>query len=62
MIDTTVRNRFEQELYSIRLAYTIGMFSKKYALNKFRNLYAKTFGVISAIYNEMSYNNFEDVF
>lgn len=54
--------KFAQELYSIRLAYTIGVFSKEYARNKFRNLYAHTFGVFSGIYREMFVCNFEEYF
>lgn len=62
MIDAITMNKFTQELYSIRLAYTIGVFSREYALNKFRNLYARTFGVFSAIYNEMNMFNIEECF
>ena len=62
MYDATTMIKFKQELDSIRLAYTIGVFSKQYARNKFRNLYAYTFGIFSGIYREMSFGNFEECF
>ena len=62
MYDATTMIKFKQELDSIRLAYTIGVFSKQYARNKFRNLYAYTFGILSGIYREMSFGNFEECF
>lgn len=49
-----MKDKFSQELYSIRLAYNIGVFSKEYARNKFALLYARTFGGASGIYREMA--------
>ena len=57
-----MKDKFSQELYSIRLAYNIGVFSKKYARNKFARLYAETFGVASGIYREMALGDFEECF
>lgn len=54
--------KFRQDLESIRLAYSIGVFSKEYARNKFRILYAQTFGVYSGIYREMSLGDWEECF
>ncbi len=54
--------KFIQDLYSIRLAYNISVFSKEYARNKFALLYAKTFGVCSSTYYEMRLCNFEECF
>lgn len=55
-------NKFRQELYSIQLAYKIGVFSKEYARNKFAHLYAETFGIFSGIYREMNLCDFEECF
>ena len=57
-----MKDKFSQELYSIRLAYNIGVFSKKYARNKFARLYAETFGGNSGIYREMRLGDFEECF
>ena len=54
--------KFRQNLESIKLAYNIGVFSKKYARNKFALLYARTFGVASGIYREMELCDFEECF
>lgn len=40
-----MKDKFSQELYSIRLAYNIGVFSKKYA---------RTFGGASGIYRGLA--------
>ena len=56
------KDKFRQELYSIRLAYKIGVFSKEYARNKFAILYAKTFGAYSGICREMALGNYEECF
>lgn len=60
MYDIETMNKFIQQKDSIRLAYEIGVFSLEYAQNKMRRLYAETFGVCSAIYAEMAYNNFTE--
>ena len=57
-----MKDKFTQELYSIRLAYNIGVFSKEYARNKFALLYANTFGGVSGIYREMALCDFEECF
>ena len=57
-----MKDKFSQELYSIRLAYNIDVFSKKYARNKFARLYAETFGVASGVYREMALCDFEECF
>ena len=62
MYDRIAMQKFKQDLYSIRLAYTIGVFSYEYARNKFAILYANTFGVYSAIYREMILSNFAPCF
>ena len=62
MYNTTTMIKFKQNLDSIRLAYNIGVFSKEYAKNKFRLLYAYTFGVYSGIYREMMFGDFEECF
>ena len=54
--------KFRQNLESIRLAYNIGVFSKKYARNKFARLYAETFCGASGIYMAMSLCDFEECF
>lgn len=51
--------KFKQDYESIKLAYRIGVFSYKYAINKIRILYAKTFGVYSGIYQELALCDFE---
>lgn len=56
------REKFKQNLDSIRLAYNIGVFSKEYARNKFAHLYAETFGIFSGIYREMNLCDFEECF
>lgn len=61
-MNATTMIKFKQELDSIRFAYVIGVFSKEYARNKFRNLYAYTFGVFSGIYREMAFGDFEECF
>lgn len=62
MLSEKERLKFQQDKYSIRLAYKIGVFSKKYAKCKFAKLYADTFGVFSGIYMEMSLGEFEECF
>ena len=57
-----MKDKFSQELYSIRLAYNIGVFSKEYARNKFALLYARTFGGAYGIYREMALCDFEECF
>lgn len=54
--------KFKQDMDSIRLAYRIGVFSKEYARNKFRYLYARTFGGFSDIYREMQFGEWEECF
>ena len=54
--------KFRQDFDSIKLAYSIGVFSKEYAKNKFRNLYAQTFGVCTGIYREMCLGDWEEPF
>ena len=60
MYNTVEMKKFKQDLDSIKLAYRIGVFSHKYAINKVRHLYAKTFGICSGIYWEMAFGNFEE--
>lgn len=55
-------DKFKQDLESIRLAYSIGVFSREYARNKFALLYANTFGAASGIYMEMCLSDFEPCF
>ena len=62
MYDAKAMRKFTQELYSIRLAYAIGVFSYEYARNKFAHLYAETFGVCSGIYREMQLSNWQPCF
>lgn len=60
MYDAIVMTKFSQDLNSIKLAYKIGVFSRKYALNKIRRLYSTTFGIYSGIYRELALCNFEE--
>lgn len=62
MLSEKERLKFQQDKYSIRLAYEIGVFSKEYAKRKFAILYADAFGVFSGIYMEMSLGNFKECF
>lgn len=60
MLTPIEKKIFSQNLHSIKLAYRIGVFSKEYAINKISRLYAQTFGVCSAIYQEMTLDNWEE--
>lgn len=60
MYDTATMIKFRKDLNSIKLAYKIGVFSHKYAINKIALLYANTFGIFSGIYREMAISNFEE--
>ena len=62
MYDYENMRKFCQNRDSIKLAYTIGVFSKEYARNKFARLYAETFGAFSAIYRELVLCDFEECF
>jgi len=62
MYDAIAMKKFRENLYSIRLAYKIGVFSYEYARNKFAHLYANTFGVFSDIYREMMLSNWQPCF
>ena len=57
-----MKDKFYKELYSIRLAYNIGVFSKEYARNKFALLQARTFGGAFVIYREIALCDFEEWF
>lgn len=60
MLTPVEQKKFLQNLHSIKLAYSIGVFSENYARMRMRDLYARTFGVFSGIYREMSFCNFEE--
>lgn len=62
MLNKEEMRKFQQDLYSIRLAWQIGVFSYEYARNKFARLYAQTFGVFSGIYREMMFSDFAPCF
>ena len=62
MYDKKVMLKFRQDMHSIKLAYKIGVFSYEYAKNKFRRLYAETFGVFSGIYYEMALGDWQECF
>lgn len=62
MLSEKERLKFQQDKYSIRLAYEINVFSKEYAKRKFAKLYADTFGIFSGIYRELNMDEFEECF
>ena len=60
MLTPIEQTKFLQSKYSIQFAYSIGVFSESYAKLRMRDLYARTFGVFSAIYREMLFCNFTE--
>ena len=58
MLTPSEQKKFLQSKHSIRLAYSIGVFSESYAKKRMRDLYAITFGVFSGIYREMAFCDF----
>ena len=60
MFTPVEQKKFTENLYSIKLAYSIGVFSESYAKKRMRDLYAITFGVFSGIYREMSLGDWEE--
>lgn len=60
MLTPIEQTKFLQSKYSIQFAYSIGVFSESYAKLRMRDLYARTFGVFSAIYREMLFCNFAE--
>ena len=60
MLTPIEQTKFLQSKYSIQFAYYIGVLSESYAKLRMRDLYARTFGVFSAIYREMLFCNFSE--
>lgn len=60
MLTPVEQKKFTENLYSIRFAYSIGVFSESYAKKRMRDLYAITFGVFSGIYREMAFGDWEE--
>lgn len=62
MLTKTEQKAFLQAKHSIRLAYSIGVFSEDYAKKRMRDLYARTFGTFSGIYREMVFGDWKECF
>ena len=53
---------FEEKIDTIRKQYRRGMRTREEAVAGFAQVYAETFGLFTAIYNEMVLCNFEECF
>lgn len=53
---------FEEKINTIREQYRKGMRTKEEAVSGFAQVYAETFGMFTAIYNEMVLCDFEECF
>lgn len=53
---------FEEKINTIRKQYRRGMRTREEAIRGFAQVYAETFGLFTAIYNEMVLCEFEECF
>lgn len=62
MIDFEEKRIFEEKIDTIRKQYRRGMRTREEAVAGFAQVYAETFGLFTAIYNEMVLCDFEECF
>lgn len=62
MMDFDEKRIFEEKIDTIRKQYRRGMRTREEAVAGFAQVYAETFGLFTAIYNEMVLCDFEECF
>lgn len=62
MITFEEKRIFEEKIDTIRKQYRRGMRTREEAVAGFAQVYAETFGLFTAIYNEMVLCDFEECF
>ena len=62
MMDFEEKRIFEEKIDTIRKQYRRGMRTREEAVAGFAQVYAETFGLFTAIYNEMVLCDFEECF